>query len=64
MTRHLDNRVLVRYLMMDPPDMGRRAAELIESAADLLVTDTALAVPRSEVGSGNLCGDKAAPELE
>src|SRR5438445_8935489 len=38
----LDTSVLVRYLTADPYDMAQRAAQLIESEAELSVTETAL----------------------
>jgi predicted nucleic acid-binding protein len=38
----LDTSVLVRYATDDPQDMAQRAAQLIESEAELIVTETAL----------------------
>ncbi len=35
----LDTSVVVRYLTNDPPDMAARAARLIDSEAELLLTD-------------------------
>ena len=43
MTRHLETSVVVRYLMTDPPEMGQRAAKLIESGTDLILSDTVVA---------------------
>lgn len=38
----LDTSVIVRYLTGDPPDLADRAATIIDTGADLLVTDVAL----------------------
>ena len=38
----LDTSVIVRYLTSDPPDLADRAATIIDTGADLLVTDVAL----------------------
>ncbi len=38
----LDTSVIVRYLTDDPPEMADRATQLVESAGDLCLTETAL----------------------
>ena len=38
----LDTSIVVRYLTDDPPEMGERAERLIETSAELRVTETVL----------------------
>src|SRR5438876_220360 len=42
MPEFLDTSVTVRYLTDDPPEMASRAQQLIESPAELTLTETAL----------------------
>jgi predicted nucleic-acid-binding protein len=42
MLEFLDASVVIRYLIDDPPDMAERARRLIESEAELCLTETAL----------------------
>lgn len=39
---HLDTSVVVRYLTDDPPEMGARAAALIDGTTSLAITDLVL----------------------
>ncbi len=42
MTAFLDTNIVVRYLTGDPPNMARRAAKVIDTTNELLVTDVVL----------------------